>query len=218
MITKDLVVTRYNKSTEWTSGFNGRVIIYQQSNDILDYKATVSTSNSIKISNVGRESHGYLLHIVKNYHNLADITIFSQDDGDMHCRNLLNMINGINCSTNYYFEQYSDSSPFTCCYNHNIPDTNDQSESNDLSLFKSTKSLIKRHLPSFIFPDSASMKPHAIFAVHKNNILIHPLTVYECILDEMDSSKYPKKHVEGIAWFLEYGYHLLFDSKYHNKL
>eukprot|EP00466_Bigelowiella_natans_P015623 jgi/Bigna1/127230/aug1.4_g1938 len=74
----DIVLAHYNENLTWTGEFNkahpgANFRIYSKSSK------RVSDGNVTEyLPNVGRESHSYLHHIVKNYDDLADWTIFSQ--------------------------------------------------------------------------------------------------------------------------------------------
>jgi hypothetical protein len=66
----DIVVSRYNENIQWLDDIPlGRVILYEKGPRSLD-------KNSIYLPNVGRCDHTYLYHIIKNYDNLADVTVF----------------------------------------------------------------------------------------------------------------------------------------------
>lgn len=81
----ELVVARYNEDLSWLFKVNNKKItIYNKGNNI--------NYNNIKLPNIGRESHTYLTHIIKNYDNLADITIFTQGDPFFHSPDFLNLI------------------------------------------------------------------------------------------------------------------------------
>ena len=68
-----IVVARYNEDISYLSIFKNIIIIYNKGIDNLPFNFT-----SIKLPNIGRESHTYLYHIIKNYDNLANKTLFMQ--------------------------------------------------------------------------------------------------------------------------------------------
>ena len=74
----ELVISRYNEDLEWlnTEPFNKYPnIIYDKGvND--NFITNNKTKNVVKLKNVGRCDETYLNHIIRNYDNLADITIF----------------------------------------------------------------------------------------------------------------------------------------------
>ena len=74
----DVVVARYNEDTKWTSMLKGdfNLIVYDKGQGHL----TPGQEQVIgqPLPNVGREAHTYLHHIVTNWDNLAEYTIFLQ--------------------------------------------------------------------------------------------------------------------------------------------
>jgi hypothetical protein len=69
-----IVVARYNEDINWLLPFKDITIIYNKGKNSAD----LSKFEVINLPNVGRESHTYLYHIVNNYENLANKTIFFQ--------------------------------------------------------------------------------------------------------------------------------------------
>ena len=68
-----IVVARFNENILYLNNFKNIIIVYNKGeNDI------PSDFNSIKLPNIGRESHTYLYHIIQNYENLANKTLFIQ--------------------------------------------------------------------------------------------------------------------------------------------
>jgi hypothetical protein len=74
-----LVVARYNESIKWLFRDFTNCIIYNKGEKL-------NINNEIILQNVGRESETYLQHIIKNYDNLSDITIFTQGNISDHRR------------------------------------------------------------------------------------------------------------------------------------
>ena len=66
----NIVVAKYNESIEWTKNITHKVTIYDKSINPVE--------GSIKLKNVGREGETFLYHIVNNYNNLDDVTVFLQ--------------------------------------------------------------------------------------------------------------------------------------------
>lgn len=82
----ELVIARYNEDISWLSKVkNMKITIYNKGVDDLNL-------NNIKLPNIGRESHTYLTHIINNYDNLADTTIFCQGDPFFHSPDFLKLI------------------------------------------------------------------------------------------------------------------------------
>lgn len=66
----EIVLARYNEDYAWSDYYKKFRTVYNKGIDSRDPK-------SISLPNIGRESHTYLYHICKNYHKLADVTVFS---------------------------------------------------------------------------------------------------------------------------------------------
>ena len=75
-----IVVARFNEDVTWLLPFKNISIIYNKGN----HNLTLNQFETIQLENVGRESHTYLYHIITNYENLADKTIFFQGKIDDH--------------------------------------------------------------------------------------------------------------------------------------
>lgn len=71
----DIVVAHYNEDLDWVKPYSKNLIIYHKGTED---SPKVKCKKRIKIKNVGREWETYLQHIINNYDNLADITIFFQ--------------------------------------------------------------------------------------------------------------------------------------------
>jgi hypothetical protein len=70
----EYVIARYKEDIEWTKKItNAKIYIYDK--------------GSGQLPNVGREAHTYIYHIVKNYENISDVTIFLQGDPFLHLNN-----------------------------------------------------------------------------------------------------------------------------------
>lgn len=85
---KELVIAHYAEDESWitdSSLSDWSVKIY--------YK---SIEGVIGLPNIGREASTYLYHIIENYNNLADETVFCQGDPFGHSPNFLNEVNSDN--------------------------------------------------------------------------------------------------------------------------
>lgn len=71
---KEMVIARYSEDISWAKNYKDYVIIcYNKGTTLPD----CGNCNIIPLKNVGRESHTYIYHIIKNYDNLADVTVFT---------------------------------------------------------------------------------------------------------------------------------------------
>ena len=64
-----IVIARYNEDISWLDNYKN-VLIYNKGEKI------ESKHQIVELPNIGREAHTILHHIVNNYENLADITVF----------------------------------------------------------------------------------------------------------------------------------------------
>jgi len=72
------VVARYNENTDWFNDypFNHFDMICYNKGPKLPENCFTETCKVVNLDNVGRCDHTYLYHIIKNYNNLAPVTIF----------------------------------------------------------------------------------------------------------------------------------------------
>jgi|DEB0MinimDraft_6_1074348.scaffolds.fasta_scaffold00077_34 hypothetical protein len=84
----EIVVARYNEDLRWSNKYKDYLTVYNKGDDEIE--------GSIRLENIGRESHTYLYHIINNYDNLADYTIFLQGGPlNPHSPNLYEYLNYI---------------------------------------------------------------------------------------------------------------------------
>ena len=69
-----IIVARYEEDIAWLLPFKNITIVYNKGTD----DSILNKFETIYLNNYGRESHTYLYHIITNYDNLADKTIFFQ--------------------------------------------------------------------------------------------------------------------------------------------
>jgi len=77
----NFVVAKYNENVEWTKKLNHNVTIYDKSDNPIN--------GSIPLKNVGREGETFLYHIVNNYDNLDEVTVFLQGNPFEHIQVLV---------------------------------------------------------------------------------------------------------------------------------
>jgi hypothetical protein len=92
--TTEIVIARYNENLEWMNNdtykkYNS--ICYNSGKDNEFYKP--DNMKDVKIENIGKEAYVYIYHIIKNYDNLAEVTVFlpgscEADDRQIHLHNL----------------------------------------------------------------------------------------------------------------------------------
>jgi hypothetical protein len=168
MISKGIIVAKYNEDIKWLDGLDFNKFIYNKG------KGKVGT----KLPNVGNEAHTYLYHIVNNYDNLDDINIFTQGNPFDHCKDFISKVNELDKTYYYDFgcletrakiEKHQITRFGVKCWEFFEP---------QLLLDVFDKMGIKYELPLII-----SVSHYAIFAVGKEQIRKFPLEVYQWLLD-----------------------------------
>ena len=105
-ILPQIVVARYAENCSWTNILTNDIIIYNKG-------PTLSSKHKvIDLPNNGREGGTYLDHIINNYNNLHDYTIFIQGDPFEHSPDLISTI------TKYY-ENFTDYQPLSWRWKEN---------------------------------------------------------------------------------------------------
>jgi len=93
----DFVIARYKEDLKWMDQYSKpeyhfqTVYLYNKNQDdnektIEDLGCHLNAEKHVKnnLANEGRCDHTYLYHIIKNYNNLADVTIFTKGSSDLH--------------------------------------------------------------------------------------------------------------------------------------
>lgn len=100
-MTIKIVIARYTENIEWANIFDN-CLIYNKSDGGCATKHPI-----INLPNVGREGHTYLHHIITNYNNLDDYTIFLQGRPFDHSPNVINTIGELHNNINNNGEKIS---------------------------------------------------------------------------------------------------------------
>lgn len=174
-MTKQLVLARYEENLDWVIANNllDKTKIYNKGSDLPSKFINVT-----KLSNVGREAHTYLHHIIFNYDKLADFTYFCQGNPFDHSLKFVEKFNNLDINNFTYLGDFSHK-----IYKNYLHDESVYDKS--LPLVASTL-----NLTSFL-PNVYEFKSGAIFAVPKKNILDRPLAYYEEAISFVDSDISP---------------------------
>lgn len=79
------VIARYSEDLAWVKDLQCHAIIYNKGDSLVE--------GAVVLPNIGRESHTYLTHIINNYSNLPEFTVFLQGSPFFH------MEKGADCVT-----------------------------------------------------------------------------------------------------------------------
>ncbi len=73
-----VVISRYNENIDMFERFKHNIILYNKGNDEIPH--WIDRNFFFQLENLGREGGTYLYHIINNYDNLSEYTIFTQAD------------------------------------------------------------------------------------------------------------------------------------------
>ena len=194
---KSIIVSRFNEDISWLKELKDfkKIIVYNKGEALCNY----GNLQIINLENVGRESHTWIYHIVKNYNNLDDISIFLQgridDLGCMAYQNPNEYLVNIN-KFGYSASRYGLLGPLHWSWNvgieKNIKYINAW-RSKDISRSKIGFRSFSRNL----FPDIpyfTATSYGGCFAVKKDLILDYKLNFYKKLLEILSKNKNP---IEG---------------------
>ncbi len=193
---KCLIIARYKEDLSWLENHKDfKIKVYNKGNKLIDNKY-MKIEN---LENVGRESHTWLYHIVKNYKNLNEISIFLQGNiQDLNCMAHLNPNKYLKNINQYGFtvSRYGLLSPFHWDWNVGL-DKDNRYQKQWLNNEISKSKIGFRGFAKTIFPDIpffVATSYGGCFAVKKETILQHKVNFYEALLDILSKSKNP---IEG---------------------
>lgn len=211
----ELVVARYNESLDWLQDdpFNKYSAIVYNKGKNEDFKHTNNIKSVIPLKNVGRCDHTYLYHVIKNYDNLADVTVFLPGSVNMSekMETGKNVISNVEATGDTYFSiQTSDVydsfkdfklDSWQATYDKNA-ELNAESELTPAN---------PRPFGEWFKSHFGDMKVQrygyfGIFAVSKRHILQHPKEYYEKFMKELEVSSNPEVgHYFERAWGAVFG-------------
>jgi len=201
----NIVVAKYNENVEWTKKLNHKVTIYDKSNNPIE--------GSIKLKNVGREGETFLYHIINNYNNLDDVTVFLQGNPFEHLQLLVGWRakltdEEINIVIHKMNTEINDNCDFTTFYQvlYNDPNwTNGQNITNDS---------IQYYGESY---NKFTVAPGAQYIVPKKYILSRPLEFWK----KLHLAMYDNERLNGYSqeqlWYLAYKHKMNNDVGDHDQ-
>lgn len=222
----EVVVARYNEDVSWLKKEfpNEKITIYNKGEDNLTPEPNWTV---IKLSeNLGREGDTYLRHIINNYNNLADRTLFLQGypfDHDKHiylpliqyktrifnhvfnkCKNIIARCgDSVSAYIKSYYKIDKDRLDYQNIELRNTPHTNSFREGiveEDLETF--IEQVLKRKLSGDTIIGWAM---GAQFAVEKETVLRYNVQHYQNLLKTLD-----REHPEEI-YFVDKTWDIIFD-------
>jgi hypothetical protein len=208
---QEIVIARYNEKLEWINQepFNRHPIIVYNKSDNENFSKN-NVKKIVNLPNVGRETHSYLYHIIENYDNLSDITIFLPGSADFHNKfdRSKNLVTTVENTNKTVFSCAKDEKFIENNYNFQIDDylstdENNKKINNDSSMKISDIRPFGKWYES-IFPNEKNdcISWGSIIAVSKENILQKPKSYYENIIKELNTHHNPETgHYMERSWY-----------------
>lgn len=199
-----LVINRFNENVDWIEKYKDiKIIIYNKGNKLELNKENVSIINR---ENLGRESETYLHHIIENYHDLSDLTIFTQAHPFDNIPSFFEFLNSDLLKKEYtnYFNWYGK--------NNDVCDKNGSPgiypiSSGHPNEFNRTLEIIYNEVFNKECPSTIKFKPNASFSVSKDLILKRSKKIYQKLLSYLI---YPEQNdYEGIFKYNPYEGHII---------
>jgi hypothetical protein len=199
----EMVVSRYNERLDWITEepFNNYDTIVYNKGPNEDFKRTSNIKRVVPLENVGREGHTHLYHIINNYDNLAEITVFlpgscnMQNKKDKATRLLENIEKS---KTAIFISDTTHKNIKTDLYDFTLDEWVSSDESN--RSVNAEKTLDKAKIRPFgkwyesVFGNSVvnHVTYLGIYSVSKHDILQHPLEYYKNLLLQLETSSNPE--------------------------
>jgi len=193
-----IVVARYRENISWCSSFSKLVTIYNKGPPIFNI-------DTIHLHNIGRESHTYLYHIIKNYHNLAEKTLFVQGNGgfdhDILPYHKYSSDDNITMNINVIANTYCQNN-----WGHLICNGKELSMLKN-GLFVHSNNTLYSFWTNFIRKNVPPIKTYkwsqgACFSVSKKTILKNPLSYYVNLIKAVNYSINPEEgHYFERSWY-----------------
>ena len=207
----DVVVSHYNENIDWINYqpfAELNIICYNKGTQQIDDVCKPPTCSIINLKNVGRESHTYLYHIIKNYNNLAPVTIFlpgsAMDDHKKHIT--LGVVNKVLQTGTSVFRGDYGTFPDEI-YNFQIDKWKSTNNNNKLInpenelVMSPIKPYGKWYEANFGKLKVKTFCYYSIFAVSKEHIIQHPVEKYKKLLQQLEGSSNPEVgHYMERAW------------------
>jgi hypothetical protein len=196
-----IVVSRYNENLSWIvePPFNEfKYIVYNKG--VNDDFLKNNVIQVINLPNVGRCDHTYLYHIIQQYDNLADVTIFLPGSADMPYKieKAKQQVREVEKNGNTVFIGSRHNNVRTDLYDFKLDEWK-ASDNRNSSLNNENKLLLANIRPFGKWYDShfkdiiiQYVSYSGIFAVSREHIRQHPKSYYEDLIKELNTSSNPE--------------------------
>lgn len=194
-----IVISKYNEDTSWIKKYinSYKIFLYIKNENIVENN-THDNLNIEYLPNIGRESHTYLHHIIKNYNNLTDYILFTQGNYTDHVYSLDYLINN---KDKNLFDNHPFPNNFRLYYyiNDLIPNPD------NLNFREWFKKYVVKDYTEYVY--NFYFKHGAIFCIKKENILSRPLEYYERLIKLLDTNNSEVGHFFERSWYYIFNLH-----------
>lgn len=213
----EIVVSRYNEDLKWLKDdpFNKySITIYNKGNNEEFYKP--ADSKIIKLANIGRCDHTYLYHIVSNYKNLYEHTIFLPGSSNMITKytKAKKQIYEIEKHNNTVFIGIKYNNIKNDLYNFNL-DNWIASDIKNKTINNESKLELSKIRPFGLWYENyfgnlnvKYVSYLGILGINKKHIIQNPKTFYEKLMLEVSNSSNPE-----VGHYLERAWNAIFYSR-----
>ena len=193
----DLVIAKYKEDISWAEQLNFKKFIYNKNDEPFP--------NSIQLKNIGREAHTWAYHIVKNYNNLDEYTIFVQGDPFYHFENFMEIAKKLPESLDQLNKV--DDGLYSLA-DINQPEDLDFLKNRNVHPDKVLKLISSKEQNKTLFPFAWG----AQHIVHRNNILCKSIDFWQKLVEIHDTAIHWPWSIER-CWFDIFG-----SKTFNNKL
>ena len=197
----DIVVARYNEDLAWTleEPFNKYQYIVYNKGDNEDFEKK-HVKKIIKLDNVGKCDHTYLYHVIDNYDNIADITVFFPGSIDMKYKKKIGVkiLNEIELRNKAVFISLNQNDIKKLHYNFKLDYYKTTYKNNKM---KNSEEILKKSIirPFGLWFENIfgnikinCLIYYGIFSIDKNDIKQHSKTRYESLIKDLSDHSNPE--------------------------
>lgn len=201
------VIAKYNEDVDWVKHLQHSYIIYDKSDD-----TTINKPFYKSLKNVGREGETFLYHIVNNYDNLDEVTVFLQGNPFDHLQSLsgwrvisdmsekMIVIDKMNT-------EITDDSGFATFYQvlYNVP--------NYTNNVNTKEACLKYYNKDY---NHFTVCPGAQYIVPKQYILSRPLEFWKTLHQAMYNNEELNGYCQEMLWYLAYTHNMNYNVGNHD--
>jgi hypothetical protein len=197
----DIVIARYNEDLKWMleSPFNQYKYIVYNKGDNDDFEK-INVKRIINLPNVGKCDHTYLYHIISNYNNLSEITVFLPGSVDLKYKKkiALKLLMEIEDREKAVFISLNHDNIKKIHYNFKLNNyrtkhKNNSSKNSEVVLKKSTIRPFGLWFDNmFGNIEINCIIYYGIFSINRDDIIQHPVTRYETLIKDLSDHSNPE--------------------------